>query len=161
MENLRAEAARRGVDPGRLVFAGRATHPEHLARLRHADLALDTLWHGGGVTTADALWAGVPVVSLAGATPQSRNGASLLSAIGLDELIVGDLGAYEKLAFRLARDGEARAALRARLAANRDTAPLFRPERLTRHLEDGFRLMWQAHVDGTRPPYVEVPRRPG
>jgi len=158
VENLRREAAARGVDPARLVFAGRAVHPAHLARLRLADLALDNLWHGGGVTTVDALWAGLPVLTVTGATPQSRNGASLLGAIGLDDLIAPDLAAYERLALALAREPARLAEVRRRLAANRDSEPLFRPKRLTRHLEAGYRLMWQARLDGDLPAVIEVPR---
>ena len=158
--NLRAEAARRGIDPERLVFAEKLPHAQHLARLGLADLALDTLWHGGGVTTADALWAGLPVLSATGDTPQSRNGASLLGAIGLDELIVPDLATYEATAFRLASEPARLAALKARLRANRETEPLFRPERLTRHLEEGYRLIWRNHLEGAPPRTVEVPRLP-
>ncbi len=160
VENLRREAAARNVDPDRLVFAPKLTHPEHLARLALADLALDNLYHGGGVTTVDALWTGVPVLTIASQTPQSRNGATLLTAIGLQDLIVHGIEDYERLALRLAGDPALRRSLRDRLAANRDTYPLFRPARLTRHLEAGYRLMWRHHVDGHPPAPIEVPRLP-
>lgn len=158
--NLQREAAARNVDPSRLVFAPKITHPEHLARLPLADLALDNLYHGGGVTTVDALWTGVPVLSIASQTPQSRNGASLLTAIGLEDLIVDSIEGYERLALKLAREPALRQALRTRLAANRDRYPLFRPERLTRHLELGYELMWRNHADGRPPAMIDVPRLP-
>ncbi|MDP6567180.1 MAG: tetratricopeptide repeat protein, partial [Alphaproteobacteria bacterium] len=160
IEHLRREAAARGVDPDRLVFAGKVPHPMHLARLRHADLALDNLYHGGGVTTVDCLWVGVPVLSLAGPTPQSRNGASLLSAIGQDGMIQYSLADYERLALELARDPTRLAAIKADLQSNRERYPLFDSGRLTRHLETAYRLMWQRHRDGEAPAMIEVPRLP-
>ena len=158
--NLRREAVRRGVAPERLVFAGKLSHPEHLARLPLADLALDNLYHGGGVTTVDALWAGLPVLTVAGTTPQSRNGASLLAAIDLPDLITESLADYQTLALALAGQRERLAALRRRLAANRDTSPLFNPERLTRHLETAYRRMWQLRAAGEPPRLIEIPRLP-
>ena len=160
VENLRREAAARNVDPARLVFAPKITHPEHLARLRLADLALDNLYHGGGVTTVDALWTGVPVLSIASQTPQSRNGATLLTAIGMEDLIVHGIDDYERLALKIATDPVLRQSLRDRLVANRDTYPLFQPERLTRHLERAYQLMWRNHVDGRPPAMIEVPALP-
>lgn len=156
--NLRREAQARGVDPERLVFAERVPHPVHLARLSHADLALDNFYHGGGVTTVDCLWTGVPLLSLTGPTPQSRNGASLLSAIGMDELIAHSLPDYEKLAFTLANDPERLQSLHDELLARRNSYPLFRPERLTRHLERGYELMWERYEAGEPPGVIDVPR---
>ncbi|MEQ9640465.1 MAG: tetratricopeptide repeat protein [Alphaproteobacteria bacterium] len=154
--NLRAEAAARGVDPARVVFARKLQHQHHLARLRLADLCLDNLFHGGGITTIDALWAGVPVLSVAGETPQSRNGASLITAAGLPELICDSIEAFEAQAFRLATHADERAALRAKLAAGRDSAPLFDMPRLTRHLEAAYQAMWQRHCDGLSPDTIDV-----
>ncbi|HZD25271.1 MAG TPA: tetratricopeptide repeat protein [Alphaproteobacteria bacterium] len=155
--NLRKEAAARGVDPERLVFAGREPHPVHLARMQHADLALDNLYHGGGVTTVDALWTGLPVLTLAGQTPQSRNGASLLAPIGLDDLITYRLEDYERLALMLASEPGRLAALRERLRRNRDTHPLFDSKRLTRHLERAYEMMWDNHAAGRPPTLIGVP----
>lgn len=157
MENLRSQAERHGVDAARLVFAPRAEHAEHLARHRLADLALDTQFHSGGVTTIDALWAGVPVVTIAGAAHSARTGASILSAMEMPELICADLGAYETLARDLARDGARLAALRGKLAAKRDSAPLFDVARLARHLEAAYRLMWENWRDGHAPRPIHVP----
>ncbi len=160
VENLRREAAARGIDPGRLIIAPNWPHGEHLARLRLADLALDNLYHGGGVTTVDALQVGLPVLSIAGETPQSRNGASLLHAIGLPELVVTDLDAFERLALTLARDPAALADLRGRLLANRRSAPLFDIARLTRYLERGYEMMWERHARGEKIDGFEVPAEP-
>ena len=160
-ENLKKEAARRGIDPDRLVFAPKYAHPDHLARHKHIDLCLDNQTHGGGVTTVDALWFGVPVVTVAGDSPASRNGASILSAIGLPDLITETLDEYQSLAFDLARDPGRLGEVRTRLAANRQSAPLFDTPRLTRHLEAAYRLMWQNREAGYPPRSIEVPEIPG
>ncbi|HEY2864318.1 MAG TPA: tetratricopeptide repeat protein, partial [Casimicrobiaceae bacterium] len=123
--NLRREAAARGVDPARLVFAPRVELAEHLARHAHADLFIDTLPYNAGTTANDALFMGVPVVSCCGETMASRIAGSQLQAIGLAELLTTSLAEYEALALRLARQPEELAALRARLNANRRTHPLF------------------------------------
>ncbi len=104
MHNLRREARARGVDPDRLVFGKIVEHADHLARLCHADLSLDTFHHGGGVTTTDCLWAGVPVLTTRGPTPSSRLGNSILHGAGLDHLVLDDLAGYEKLAIELGND---------------------------------------------------------
>ena len=102
------EAAARGVDPARLVFAGRATLEDHLARHRLADLFLDTLPYNAHTTASDALWAGLPVVTCQGNAFAGRVAASLLNAVGLPELVTHNLADYEALALRLAdRSGDA------------------------------------------------------
>ena len=85
--NLRRAAEELGVDPSRLVFAPRAMPPDHLARQRLADLFLDTLPYNAHTTASDALWVGLPLVTCRGATFAGRVAASLLTAIGLPELI--------------------------------------------------------------------------
>jgi predicted O-linked N-acetylglucosamine transferase (SPINDLY family) len=158
--NLQREAEARGIDPARLIFSDTIPHPRHLARLPLADLALDNLHHGGGVTTTDALWAGVPVLTLYGPTPPARNGATLVSAIDAPELIAYSLDEYEKKAQAYATQPELLAAIRAKLAQNRDAAPLFHIDRLTRHFEAACDLMWQNYVDGNEPRVIEVPALP-
>ena len=161
-KNLRRAAAIRGIDPSRLVFAGRLERAEHLARHRLADLALDTLYHVGGVTTIDALWTNVPVITIAGAAHSMRTGASLLSAIGLPNLIAQNLDAYEALAYELATQPDRRDALRIELAHKRLSEPLFDVERLARHLESALTTVWQRYRSGESPSDVHVeplPRR--
>ena len=123
--NLLAEARRRGIDGARLVWATPLPLAEHLGRMRHADLFLDTLPVNAHTTASDALWAGLPVLTTAGDTFVSRVAASLLQAAGLPELVAADLDGYERIALELARNRPRLAALRARLAAQRDTCPLF------------------------------------
>jgi len=141
--NLRREAAARGVDPGRLVFAPRVGLAEHLARHAHADVFLDTTPYNAGTTANDALFMGVPVLSCAGATLASRVAGSQLHAIGLPELVTGSLEQYEARALELAREPGLLARYRQRLAANRHTQPLFDMARFTRALDDLLLATWQ------------------
>jgi len=149
--NLRNEAERRGVAADRLIFAPKLDLADHLARHRLADLFLDTLYCNAHTTASDALWAGLPVLTCAGATFASRVAGSLLSAVGLPELITTSLGVYKDLALQLARDPTRLTAIKARLAGNRDTQPLFDTERFTRHIETAYRSMWERQQRGKAP----------
>ena len=153
---LRAAAAAQGVDPARLVFARWARRPEHLARQRLADLFLDTYHYNGHTTDSDALWAGVPLLTRSSEAFAGRVGASLLHAIGLPELVVESLEDYERLAIELARDPARLAALRARLEANRHTAPLFRTEDFTRALERAYDHIWAQQLAGAAPRFFRA-----
>jgi predicted O-linked N-acetylglucosamine transferase (SPINDLY family) len=118
-QNLRREAEAHGVAGERLVFADHMAHDEHLARLRHADLFLDTFNVNAHTTASDALWAGVPLVTLAGRQFAARVGASLLQAVGLPELVAESEQDYEALILELAGQPDRLASIRATLAANR------------------------------------------
>jgi protein O-GlcNAc transferase len=133
--NLRQAASRHGIAPERLVFAGRVAADVHLARHALADLFLDILPYNAHATAADALWAGLPVLTCAQGCFAGRVAASLLHAVGLPELIAPTPEEYESMAVTLAKDPERLAALRARLAANRATAPLFDTQRFARDIE--------------------------
>jgi protein O-GlcNAc transferase len=150
-DNLGREAASRGVDPARLVFARRADLPEHLARHAHADLFLDSLPVNAHTTASDALWAGLPVLTVAGQSFASRVAGSLLNAVGLPELITSSLAEYEALALRLAQNPQELAVYRQRLAENRVTAPLFDIDRYTRDLEAAFEQMAAISAAGEAP----------
>jgi len=142
--NLRNEAAARGNDPARLIFAGRAKLEDHLARHRLADLFLDTLPYNAHTTASDALWAGLPVVTCQGSAFAGRVGASLLNAIGLPELVTHNLSDYEALALRLAQDPALLRGIRDKLASNRTTHPLFDTDRFRRNIEAAYRRMWET-----------------
>lgn len=154
---LRAEAATRGVDPARLVFAPKLDVHDHLARCAAADLMLDTAPYGAHTTASDGLWAGVPIVTVAGPSFANRVAASLVTAIGAPELIAPSLDEYEALALALARDPARLAALKARLAANRATAPLFDGERFRRHIERAYETMLEIARNGEPPRPFDVP----
>lgn len=155
--NLRREAMARGVDPARLVFAGRAGQPEHLARCRAADLFLDTWPVGAHTTASDALWAGLPMLTLLGDAFAGRVGASLLGALGLPELITASVAEYERTALDLMRDPVMLAALRRRLDAARGTASLFDPAAFARRLESAYAVMAGMHRRGEAPRSFAVP----
>ena len=159
--NLRREAVRRGVAASRLVFAPRLPPAGHLARYRLADLFLDTTPVGAHTTASDALWAGLPVLTLPGDGFASRVGTSLLRAVGLPELAVtgldAGLDAYEAAALRLARQPGELASLKARLAAALPQAPLFDTDRLARALERAYAAMWAIHAAGETPRSFAVP----
>jgi len=149
--NLKRRARDAGIDPARLVFAPHREHAEHLARQRLADLFLDTRCWNAHTTGADALWCEVPLVTLAGEHLPSRLGASLLHALGLDELIAKDAAAYEALAIEFARHPDRHRELKERLRRNRDTQPLFDVPRYVRNLERAYLEMWRIHESGAPP----------
>ena len=133
-DNLHRATREAGIDPARLVFAGQAPMDVHLARHALADLFLDTAPYNAHATTCDALWAGLPVLTCRGIAFADRVAASLLTAVGLPELIAETPEDYEALALALARDPARLQALRARLA-NRATTPLFDTAQFTRDME--------------------------
>jgi predicted O-linked N-acetylglucosamine transferase (SPINDLY family) len=155
--NLRREAVSRGIDSSRLVFAPRVGHGEHLARHRLADLFLDTLPYGAHTTASDALWSGTPVLTVLGSTFAGRVAASLLNAVGLPELVSPTLEEHFVLALKLARDKSALAALRAKLAHNRETYPLFDTARFTRNFETALLGMHERQRSGAPPEHFSVP----
>jgi len=150
-DNLRREALARGVAAERLVFAPRLEPAEHLARHRLADLFLDTAPINAHTTASDALWAGCPVLTIAGQTFVARVAGSLLRTLDLPELIATNLAEYEATALRLTRDPRALAALRDRLAANRTTSSLFDAGQFARHLEQAYDTMYEIHRAGQAP----------
>ncbi len=149
--NLAREAEGRGVDPARLVFSPAMPISDHLARHALADLFLDTLPINAHTTASDALWAGLPVLTVLGDCFAGRVAASLLNAVGLPEMIAGSLADYEALALALAREPERLGEARARLRANLATSPLFSIDLYTRHLEAAFSQMWDIHKTGAPP----------
>jgi predicted O-linked N-acetylglucosamine transferase (SPINDLY family) len=157
MKNLRREARSRGIDDGRLIFAERMPNSEHLSRHRLADLFLDTWPYNAHTTASDALWAGLPVLTCPGESFASRVGASLLTAIGLNELIATSQDEYMELAIRLASDPVRLQEIRRKLALNRLTQPLFDTALFTRHLESAYAMMYERHVAGLSPIHMEVP----
>ena len=152
VRNLDAEAAARGIDPCRLVFATPIPKSEdHLGRLRLADLFLDTLPYNSHSTACEALWAGLPVLTCMGGSFPGRVAASVLGAVGLPEMVTHSLAEYEARALALARDSAALAAVKAKLARNRETQPLFDTVRYTRYLEAAYMGMWERYVRGEPP----------
>ncbi|WP_019141866.1 tetratricopeptide repeat protein [Noviherbaspirillum massiliense] len=155
--NLRREAQARGIAPEQLVFAPRLPQAEHLARQQLADLFLDTLPVNAHTTASDALWAGLPVLTCTGQAFAGRVATSLLHAVGLPELVTQSLDEYEALALRLASMPAELARIKAKLAHNRSTYPLFNTVRFCRHLEAAYVEMWERSQRGEAPAGFSVP----
>jgi protein O-GlcNAc transferase len=151
-QNLRKEAQARGIDPLRLVFAGRLPlYDDHLGRHRLADLFLDTLPYNAHTTASDALWTGLPVLTCEGTSFAGRVAASLLYAVGLPELVTHCLEDYEALALKLATDPPRLRSIRDKLEANRLTHPLFDTDRFRRHIEAAYGIMRETWQRGEPP----------
>ena len=156
VKNLRSEAQSRGVNPDRLVFVERRPKSDHLLRLKKVDLALDTRLVNGAATTSDALWTGVPVITLKGTHFASRMSASILTAVGMPELIANSIEEFKRIAVQTALDPGRLARLRKKLAQNRLTDPLFDTPRFTSNLEQAFSRMWQIFQSGSKACQFEV-----
>jgi predicted O-linked N-acetylglucosamine transferase (SPINDLY family) len=149
---LTEQAKRRGIDPSRLVFAGRIGEKAlHLERLGLADLVLDTLTYNGHTSTTDALWAGVPVVTVLGGHFASRVSASLLKAADLESLITRDVDGYIRLATQMANTPPLLASVRSRLAGARTRAVLFNTSRSVTNLEKAYERIWMNLLSGGKP----------
>ena len=155
-DHLRAQAVSHGVDPQRLVFGERMALPEYLARYRAADLFLDTLPYNAGTTASDALWAGLPVLTLSGEAYVSRTAASLLNAIGAPELIAASQQEYERLAIELASNPQRLAEIRIKIRDNRLTSPLFDTPRFTHNLEAAYTAVHDRYLAGLPPDHVRL-----
>jgi len=156
--NLRAAADAAGIDPARLVFAPDvADKLAHVSRLRLADLGLDTFGrYNGHTSTADALWAGVPVITTPSDCFAGRVAASLLMAAGLAEGVAADAGEYQSLAIALAQDAGRLEGLRVGLVEARARAPFFKPQRVVHALERAYSVMWDRYNAGLEPEPVTV-----
>lgn len=149
--NLRREAERRGIDRRRLVFAPRIPLSAHLARHRLADLFLDTFPVNAHTTASDALWAGLPVLTLSGETFVARVAGSLLTNLGLQELITSNLEDYHRRALELAGNPRELQGLRQRLSDNRHTSTVFDIRRAARAIEQAYQRMHEIRLNGERP----------
>ena len=156
-QNLKREAERRGIVAERLIFAEKLPQAKHLARLKLADLFLDTFNYNAHTTASDALWADLPIVTKLGEGFAARVAGSLLSALDLPELTTNNETEYEKLALELATNREKLASIKQKLAINRSSKPLFNTELFTKHLEDGYQRAYQRYFEGKKAATIYVP----
>lgn len=155
--NLLREAQQRGVAADRLIFAGRVPDmADHLARYRLADLFLDTFYFNAHTTASDALWAGLPLLTCLRNSFAGRVAASLLTAVGMPELITASADEYERKALKLASNPALLSSLKQKLAANRTTQPLFDTAPFTRRLESAYTMMWQRQQRGETPDQMAI-----
>ena len=155
-KNLIELAKKHGVSEKQLVFAERTSPPEHLARHHQADLFIDTFPYNAHTTASDSLWAGLPVLTLMGKSFASRVAGSLLTAIGLPELITYTQEEYEGLAIELATNPQKLATIRQTLIDNRLTAPLFNSPLFTKHLESAYLRMYERYQMGFEPEHIYI-----
>ncbi|MBN8482024.1 MAG: hypothetical protein J0L88_10595 [Xanthomonadales bacterium] len=155
-EALRVHARARGLDPARLVFMPKLAHDEYLARYRHADLFLDCSPYNAHTTASDAIWAGCPVLTVAGDTFAGRVATSLNVHLGIDELVVADDEAFVAAAVRLGRDAEARARLRVRIASARAESGLFDMQGFAVDLSSLLWRMARRHREGLEPSAIDA-----
>jgi len=156
-DNLWRYAEEAGVAKERLIFATRAVPSEYLARYQLADLFLDTAPFNAGTTASDALWAGLPLLTCAGATFSSRMAGSLLHAVNLPELITFNWNDYEDKAVALANDPERIAAMKRQLNDNRLTCALFDSPRFVRNLEAAMLKVAKPAAPRLAPPAHPLP----
>ncbi|MDE2477059.1 MAG: tetratricopeptide repeat protein, partial [Alphaproteobacteria bacterium] len=149
--NLGREAVRHGIAAERLIFAELVPLQEHLARLRVADLALDTFPYGAHTTASDAVWAGVPLLTIAGASFASRVAASILTSAGLSGFVTASADEYLDRAISLARSRETPAAIRKDLRERRGAMSLFDTALFTRRLESAYTMMYERYQSGLPP----------
>jgi len=154
--NLRKEVKARGIDPERLIFAKRIPLSEHLARHRCADLFLDTLPYNAHTTASDALWVGLPVITLTGTSFPGRVATSMLRSMNLPELITNSSEEYEALAIQLARHREQLDQIKLKLAQNRLTTTLFNAPLFARNIEAAYTAMYQRNQTGLAPEHLDI-----
>ena len=156
-ENLKKEAEKRGISGSRIIFASKKSLDLHLARHQLANLFLDTLPINAHTTASDALWAGLPVLTMRGPTFSGRVAASLLEALGLHELIVETQDEYEEMAVRLATSPKLLAKLKEKLSpAALLEQPLFNTPLTVKNIEELYKKMYQRSRDGLLPDHLYI-----
>ena len=156
---MRMRAERLGIDPGRLIFAEKVALETHLSRLSLADLALDTVGYNGGATTANALAAGIPVITVMGCHWVSRMSASHLLAAGMPDMVFDSLQSYEEAAVYLAHHPEKLLFAKQRLGASAETNGLLDAHYFVRSLEIGYESAWRRYVNGQEPDHIDIRNR--
>lgn len=154
--NLQTEFQARGLEKERLIFGERMPYPEYLARYRVADLFLDTSPYNAGTTASDALWAGLPVLTLIGETFSGRMGASLLTAIDLPELIAYSIEEYKNLAISFATEPKKMQAIRNKLEENRLSTKLFNSVEFTKTLEAAYIEAYDLYQNDLMPENIYI-----
>lgn len=154
VKNLKQHATQHNIDPQRIIFAKHMDLADHLARHRLADLFLDTFPYNAHTTASDALWAGLPVLTCQGTTFPGRVGASLLTAIGLQELITKSELEYEALAIELANTPKKLQRIKEKLTANKVLMPLFNTALYTQNLESLYIAMMNRHLASLPPDHL-------
>lgn len=149
-EQLRARLAQFGIAQERMTLLGHVSRSEYLAAYAEVDFVLDTFPYPGGTTTCEALWMGVPTLTLAGETMLARQGASLLTAAGLPEWVANSADEYVAKAVTLSQELTHLSVLRKQLRGQVKSSPLFDADRFARNLEGALRKMWDSRCPETK-----------
>jgi predicted O-linked N-acetylglucosamine transferase (SPINDLY family) len=159
-DRIRSILSEEGITANRIKLVGESDRAGHFTAYREIDIALDPFPHGGGMTTLDALWMGVPVVTWPGRSISSRLAAASLTALGLNDFIADDVQKYVELAVAKAADLDGLSRLRASLRERVANSAFGDCARYTRSVEDAYRKMWQRWCAGqkARPDYADLPR---
>ena len=155
-QNLSKEAESNGISSKRLIFANQLTHSEHLARLKLADLFLDTFNVNAHTTTSDALWAGTPVITKIGNSFASRVAASILKAVGLSELVVQNEKEYENLILEIANSPKKLKQIKETLSSNILSKPLFNSTMYINHLEEAYKQIFEINLKGRKAKTIHI-----
>ena len=155
-KKLRDEIEKRGIEASRLIFSTQVPLDEHITRHKLADLFLDTFTYNAHSTAVDALWAGLPIVTKLGNGFAARVAGSLLTAVGMPELITSTDQEYENLALSLATQPHQLAHIRRKLKKNRLSTPLFNSNQFTQHLENGYQQAYTQFFEGKKPEHIYV-----
>jgi len=157
ISNLQKEASQRGVDSNRLVFAKRTKLlADHLARLKAADLFIDTIPYNGHSTASDALWSGLPVLTLTGKSFASRVSASLLNALGISELITYTEKEYEDLALELVNNPDKLKEIKIKLEKNKLNKSLFNTKVFTNNIELAYVKIYERYLQNLPIENIEI-----
>jgi predicted O-linked N-acetylglucosamine transferase (SPINDLY family) len=144
LDEIAQRLDRAGVAKSRLIVVGQQSGSNYMETYRRIDIALDPFPYGGGITTCDALWMGVPVVTLSGQTAVGRGGRSILSNLGLRELIAFTPDEYVQIAVDLAKDENRMDSLRQSMRCRMQSSPLMDAQGFARDMETAYRQMWQT-----------------
>lgn len=158
IKNLKVKMSAMGIDPDRLVFAEKLPIPQHLNRMKLADIMLDTFPCGAHTTCSDALRVGLPVITLMGKSFASRVASSLLKNFGFSNLIAESQSSYEEMAINLAKNPINLSEIRTRLKDRIKLSPLFDSDLFTRNLESLYGMMHQKWCDGMPPDHIRLDR---
>jgi hypothetical protein len=154
--NLKKYAKLSGINCNRLIFGNRASYEEYLSRYSLCNLFLDTSPYNAGTTASDSLWCNVPVLTIEGNSFASRVAASLLTSIGLSDLITAHKNDYVNLAVELAHNQKKYAEIQSRLNINKSASPLFNSQLFTKNWERALRVAYERLLQNEEVDHIDL-----
>ncbi len=150
-KNLNIEFEKKKIDPKRIIFGSKVPITEHLARIKFADLFLDTFPYNAHTSCSDSIWAGLPILTLEGDSFQSRVASSLLKTTGLNELVSKNEKEYVDKAVHIAKNQEYLNQLKNKLLATKDSNPLFDNKTFTHNIETAYSIVFEKYINKKNP----------